>query len=514
MQGCIIVVLGHDVQIVRRSGPLCTSANRQVSLLMNFSGVYTAPMQKVIPMLSIVLFVGGGGQTLRNPASILRETGRPPAVHLKAMEMLDGQVGMDNEQYRENLHRMLYVPGYTNRAREAALLRLWVADRDGVIKTIRQRLPRMDNWTWIEALCDWIATQQVVELDAALISSWSQETMRYQDQRDRPERKALARMHGEGALVDLVFKSLLASTKTWQQGYRTRCWELLLRIGARQRLITLLAGTDIPQDDSFLLDLQRASLELGILPENREEILWIREICKPAYESFWNEAVGALGSLDPARRASMEMRDVPIAVTVARHWPSLASESTSSLVRNLEEAIDGRKHYFEYEGGGNTSIQNELIRTHRSILTWGDAIAIRVALEAMEVPEVREHFFDYANRDLFDETTEYGGVIELDEKGRFVIQEFKPKIRSNDRTFNASQDMFDAAYTSLFHFHFHAQKYRNSNHAGPGMGDKNYADNTRANCLVLTFINDSELNVDYYRHGHVVVDLGTMKMNQ
>ena len=28
-----------------------------------------------------------------------------------------------------------------------------------------------------------------------------------------------------------------------------------------------------------------------------------------------------------------------------------------------------------------------------------------------------EHFFDYANRDLLDKSTEFGGVIELDEKG-------------------------------------------------------------------------------------------------
>jgi len=73
--------------------------------------------------------------------------------------------------------------------------------------------------------------------------------------------------------------------------------------------------------------------------------------------------------------------------------------------------------------------------------------------------------------------------------------------------------MFDAAYTSLFHFHFHAQKHRNGDHAGPGLGDKNYADNTRANCLVLTFVNSKTMNVDYYRHGHVVVDLGTITIN-
>jgi hypothetical protein len=101
-------------------------------------------------------------------------------------------------------------------------------------------------------------------------------------------------------------------------------------------------------------------------------------------------------------------------------------------------------------------------------------------------------------------------VLALDKKGRFEVLEFKPKVRHHDRRFNASQDMFDAAYTALFHFHFHAQKLRNGDHAGPGMGDKNYANNTRANCLVFTFVDEDTLNVDFYRHGGIVIDLGTI----
>ena len=455
----------------------------------------------------------GCGPKINKPTATLREQGRPASVHLQAMDMLDEQVGLDDAQYRDSLHRMLWAGAYTNDAREAALKRLWMIDREGVIKTIRQRLPRMDNWTWIELLCKWIGEERVVELDEALISSWAQQEIRYQNEEDRPERKALVALYGEKSLADIIFHSLLSSNKSGKKFYRIRCWELLLRIGERDRLSTLLEGTAIPENYLFLLDLQRAFLELGIMPQNKEEIYWIRELCKPEHSNFWVEAVDALALLDDNRREALEMRDVPIAVTVARHWPELATTSTSTLVRLLETKLKDRQHYFEYEGGGNVSTLSELFKSHKQELTWGDAVAIQVALAAMEVPEVRAHFFDFANRDRLDTTTEFGGVVELDERGRYVIQEFEPQIRNHDRRFDAPQKMFDAAYTSLFHFHFHAQKYRNGNHAGPGMGDKNYADNTRANCLVLTFVNKSTMNVDYYRHGHVVVDLGTMTIN-
>jgi len=70
--------------------------------------------------------------------------------------------------------------------------------------------------------------------------------------------------------------------------------------------------------------------------------------------------------------------------------------------------------------------------------------------------------------------------------------------------------MFDAGYTALFHFHYHAQKYRNGSHAGPGAGDMNYANTTRTNCLVLTFVDHDTLNVDFYRHDGMLVDLGVI----
>ena len=71
--------------------------------------------------------------------------------------------------------------------------------------------------------------------------------------------------------------------------------------------------------------------------------------------------------------------------------------------------------------------------------------------------------------------------------------------------------MLDKAYTSIFHFHMHALKFSNERFAGPSYGDSNYADNTRANCLVFAFINNDTLNVDFYRHDRVVVDLGVIK---
>lgn len=461
-----------------------------------------------------MLLVHCGGQKASNPHGILRETGRPSSVHIEAMSLLDTQVGIEDQQYQELLQRMLWAPGYTNKARMEALTRLWSVDSEGTARSIRQQLPRLDNWVWLNEICQWIANEEIYTLQEALISSWSTQTNIVRTEKERPEYKALVQLVGAESVIDVIFTSLIESNKTWKQGYRTRCWELLQRLAERERLEELLQSSSITNNDAFLIDLRKAMDEFGIVPKRREEILWIRELAKPKYTLFWNEAVETLSELSEQRRSEIEMRDIPIAVSLRRHGdPGSFERPTSEIIRKVESHTKNQKHYFEREGGGSYQEGTELLKSHESVLTWGDAIAMEIALKALAVPQVRSHLFNYAQRDLEDETTEYGGVIALDEQGRFEILEFTPKIRHHDRRFNASQNMFDAAYTALFHFHFHAQKYRNGNHAGPGMGDKNYATNTRANCLVFTFVNKNTMNVDYYRHSDVVVDLGTISLH-
>jgi len=460
--------------------------------------------------VSLLLF-NCGGQTIHSPSATLKETGRPSSVHIEAMAMLDVNVGKADTNYQAILQRMLWVPGYTNEARLEALARLWFIDREGTARIIRQRLARLDNPTWLKALCQWIADEDVKELDEALISSWANKSFLMQTDNERPEYLALVRMYDETVIADLIFDSMLQEKKAWKQSYRTRCWELLHRLSQRDRLIALLEDTTFDEDDLFFIDLQKAKIELGIVPLCREEILWIRELSKPEYSSFWGEAVEALNELDIDRRSEIEMRDIPVAVSLKRHGGEGAfSRSVPVMLREIATQTDNQKHYTETMGGGQYVPGSERLKTYRDKLTWGDAVALEMVLAALDVPQVREHLFDYAIRDNLDVTTEYGGVLALDKKGRFEVLEFKPKVRHHDRRFNASQEMFDAAYTALFHFHFHAQKLRNGDHAGPGAGDKNYANNTRANCLVFTFVDEDTLNVDFYRHGGIVIDLGTI----
>ena len=460
----------------------------------------------------ILAIAGCGPKTFDDPVTVLRSPDRSPYDHEDAMIQLD--VTPDNEAYHEALRRMIWKSGFALDTRRAAFARLEQSDLEGLKRTIRLQLPRMTTITWLEVLCQLIEEHEWRDLSPALVSSWSRKAQVWgPNEETRPEYLALVGLYGEDQVIDLVFEMFKSSDTARERGLRERSWTLLHRLGERERLVELVAQP-LPEgsDDGMLLDLQSSARDLGILPRNREEILWIRKLRDPSRSLFWKEASGAVKLMPQSERVNLELRTLPVVVAAARHRPELLAQDTTSLYSDLSYQLDQRKHYgYSRTFKGFRGDSPQRLSEFSEKLNWGDLAAMHIAIEAMSVPQVVGHIFDYADRDKQDKTTEYGGVINLDIQGRFQILEFTPRNRRHDEMFVASQEMFDAGYTSPYHFHLHVQQDDNREFAGPGHGDLNYADNTRTNCLVFTFIDKDTLNVDFYRHSGVVVDLGVIK---
>ena len=473
---------------------------------------WITPLVATWCLLVPIALLAGCETTVQDPMTALADKSAHDRTHLKSIQMMRERNLDDDPIYLDLLAGIVWRPGYGLAVRREALNELWAHDREQTILLLRRQLPRMTNWPWLTECCAWIADRDITELDPALISSWGRPRALTPDETDRPEFIALVRMHGRDAVVDKIFELFVASNKRSQRGLRQRCWDLLHRLGERGRLIALATESEPDTDDIMMLDLNAAARDFGMVPYNREEIIWLQKLRQPENEDFWEEAMVAMERVPAERRSELEMRDLAIVVAATRHRQDLLDAPVTRLYSHVDGMLRGRKHYSEYNPGiPGADPMMERLRTHRERLTWSDLAAIELALQALQHAPVRTHLFAYADEDHEDESTEFGGVIALDRKGRFEVLEFKPRIREHDLKFNASQAMFDAGYTSLFHFHFHAQRYGNRDHAGPGLGDMNYADNTRANCLVFTFVDEDRMNVDYYRHGRVIVDLGTIR---
>jgi hypothetical protein len=465
----------------------------------------------VLLLLMAAILPGCAAKLTSDPITTLGDTtSTPPQLRL-AMDELQA-TAPDDPATIQALQRVITRPGYTIDIREDAFARLERHDVDELKKHIRRTLPQLGARGWLERLCEIIAERGWTDLSPALVSSWARPGFGPMDDLERAEYKALATLHGPDHVTEVVFQMFLESRKVAEQGLRARCWDLLHRLGQRERLLALITQSDPPADDAMLIDLHAAATELGLTPHNREEILWLRKLREPERAEFWSSAVQAVQGLSPERRLELEIRDLPVLVSASRHDPELLAMSNDEMYRKLEAALKGRPvHVQNSNYAGISDITQQKLYEYRGKLTWGDLAAMLIAVRAMDVPEVVTHLFRYAERDRADETTEYGGVIAMDAKDRFEILEFPPVVRYNDVRFESSQAMLDAAYTAIFHFHYHVQRFENDDFAGPGYGDHNYANNTRANCMVFTFVNKDELNVDYYRHDSVVVDLGNIE---
>jgi hypothetical protein len=317
-------------------------------------------------------------------------------------------------------------------------------------------------------------------------------------------------MFGDDQISTVLIRTMLDANPIVEANLRARCWELVVADGKQDKLVALVGDDELVGRDGLLLDMRAAVEDFGIVPRNREEILWIRELRKPERRAYWDGLATALEGVSEARRRALEPRDLAVVAASARHDPDLLTAREDDLFTELEAALrsEGTRHSADLTGWAVKI--SEGIRDDRDRLTWGDLAAMELARTALESPALREHLFDFAERDLLDKTTEYGGVIRLDDDDRFELVEHMPRIKVADDRYHASQALFEDGYTSLFHMHNHAQRYRNERYAGPHIGDMEYADETGANGLVFTFIDPRTMNVDFYRHGAVIVDLGTI----
>ncbi len=445
-----------------------------------------------------------------NPVAVLNEPGRPGRDYLAAMAA--GDRLESDAAYRQALRRVVVTPNYVVEARRAAYARLREIDPKGLADSLEVHLPKMDALEWRRELCERIGTEQWVEMTPTLIRAWATPLAGWATLgKERPERLALVKMYGEDKLVEALLDAMAKANPVTQSNLRARCWELLLLEGQEARLRAILADEAALSKDAMLLDIRAGVVDLGVLPRTREEILWVRSLRTAKNKAFWDEAAAAVLKLSAERRSRLELRDLPVLVAAAQHRPELLTMDDAAIEAAITAASGGsdRPIYspdFEGYAGGFS----ERLSVVSKKLTWGDRAAMLLALEALSIPEVRSHVFQVADRDLADKTTEYGGIIDLDSKGRFDFVEFLSRSRTNDKRYESPQELMDALYTSLFHVHFHAQEYDSRRYAGPHMGDFQFADATRANCLVFAFIDADRLNVDFYRYGQVVVDLGTI----
>lgn len=466
----------------------------------------------------------------KDPVAVLNTSGRSVGDYLAAVDALKQQDPLSPDASRA-LRHVLIGMGYNVAAREAAFNLVAQRDRKAMIETLQTTIGRLESFEFRRWMIEQIGERNWKDCTIVLVNSWAQAVPVWgSNDLKRPEYEAMRVLYGprnadgkpvrqssssaevDKAVVDALFGVLMDAHPLNQAALRARTWELLMRVGQRERLRELVANATSRPDDVMLRDIRQLSADLGILPETREELLWLAKLRQTASPAYWKMAGEALRQIPEAEKRKFELRGVAVAIAASKYRPELLAKTTPELYEQVSAMLDSRKAgrqsaNFEGFGEGHT----EILGMQRDKVNWIDLVAMLLAMDMVDKPVVRAALFDIGDRDQQDRRTEYGGVITINDSGAYEVLEVAPRMTGSDSRYEADQRAFDLGYTALFHFHFHAQSYENGSYAGPHIGDFGYADSTRANCLVFAFVKRSSLDVDFYRHGPVVVDLGCIE---
>jgi hypothetical protein len=408
-------------------------------------------------------------------------------------------------------------------------------------KFLSLRLPTESQWRIVKAYCESIVSRASDPgwrtVTASLVRSYARKVPAPPDDQ-RPERDALLATHPGSDLTSVVFDVFVHPSENGAPKYpddsaqrsREAAWDLLGRLdpdGSRRAVL----ASGATSNDPAIRDINRCAHDLGVVPITGSELNWMRGLMDDKDRrnaAWWTETSSAVGRLGPEQRRGLRLRHLEPLRWATANKPEWVRAPREQLYAELTRRLEGRRIWLNTEGSiGMDGKSHEMPRDWANELTWGDLLSILVIDEAIHHPGMPAELFAQAFADQADTTTEYGGLLWSADQGgvvpgsargaksqpaagAFAVRSYQPRPteRKDDRTFIAPEEMFTDSARAIAHYHFHVQSPNNSDYAGPGRGDLDYATMHGRNCVVFTSVREGVMDADYYQSNGVVIDLG------
>jgi len=506
-----------------------------------------APLIAALPLAALTLTPGCASSTryeptgnglidMRNPDLLLRD--RVTAAERAWAEVLAGE--RDRARTRQALKNLAWsraTPGplrYTaldllmsdpspegsaDSARMARLILPTETDRQAVRIILTQTI----NQGWTEGMLP------------AIVRAYARRDPGVPDAQ-RMEQRALESIVPGASVEEIVFRVFLdpdAGDETSDENailrsaQRTRddAWGLLARLdpdeSMRERLLRSEQRLESlsPSARETITDLRACYDDFGIIPDRALELSWLRHLRRapdPEWArlnaAWWDRCRAAVASLTREQRRGLELRHLEPVRWAAANRSQWASMDREGLRTELGSRLNGREVHKRDADTGHGP-RRERLSDWRDELAWGDLLALLIVDDAVRARRVVNAIDLQAALDKKDTSTEYGGILDAEDEGRFRAVLFRPRARdrTDDRRFVASQDMMRYSDRALAHYHFHANERNNADYAGPSLADFENARASGRTSIVLTSIKADELNVDVYFPTGAVVDLGVLR---
>lgn len=495
------------------------AANRSVILILLGLG---------LAVLMAVAISGCAGRTQALSGDPLTDFQNPDLrtpQRIAAMRAAWEENSADRSQIRPPLKTMLWSDLTPQELRHEAIDLLmsddsWSGLRDSQ-SFIRARVPTERDYVVIYRMGRQAVSRGWSDLSAAFVRSYAIEDAAISDA-DRDEKVILESLNPNQS-IELIATHVFLNPQQGTLGTidldaraREAAWDLLARLdpsGEARRAV--LRRNDLPTDQQgarVLATIRRGLSELGVVPRNGEELRWLVALSEDHGSQWWSQTAAAVSRLNEEQAAGLKLRNLE-----AVRWASIYRET---WMRDNRQQLEGRlrARIGDRETTPRRADKSDLRQVPQSLddaspdLSWGDLMGMLAVDVALHDPEVMKRIFDQVEMDREDETTEYGGLLFVDSSGRFVAQLYppRPQHRQGDDTFVASSDMVEQSVRALAMYHFHVMRERNSKFAGPSVEDLAQARAQGRLGVVITSINEDELNIDAFTDAPAAVDLGAL----
>ncbi|MEM9753171.1 MAG: hypothetical protein AAF916_07270 [Planctomycetota bacterium] len=140
-----------------------------------------------------------------------------------------------------------------------------------------------------------------------------------------------------------------------------------------------------------------------------------------------------------------------------------------------------------------------------------DAAVAKWLRDEISQAAIRHDLFAQADADHVDDQSEHGGLVMLDDAGRAALKSYPPVQRQHDRAYVAPPTLSLDVGNAVATYHFHAERYANREHAGPGFGDRRAVEASATLMVVFTFLDRDTLAVHVVAPGDQLFDLGVVR---
>jgi len=404
------------------------------------------------------------------------------------------------------LQKIAFEAGYEDSLRRYAIDELVKIDEADFQRVLAKRIMLINDWDTLEKIFAVAAERKWTGSTPTFVRQYARPAK--QPDKDRAERKLLEQLNPGKSVEQVVFEVFADADDKMSPTEQVAAWELLNRISTKQELTARLA--EAPAKTPLVIDLKAASADLGAVPVNREGVLWLAALRSPGNRAFYDAAKARVASLPAEKRESLELRHLPVLVHADAAIIAMSREQLSGDIRSRLSGVEHHLKTTAYDGQAEDYPQR--FEEWDAKLNWADLVVVRWAITAVQDRALASALFTQAREDHLDTSTEYGGAIVFRDASGGAIEAklFKPEMRRHDLKYYAPPALVESLYTGAAHYHFHAQKERNADYAGPGRGDQEFAKKLNFNCLVFTYVDANKMNVDFYQPDGAVIDLGTI----